>query len=76
MTRMKLNASGRWEIYVGKMSKHEVTSGDVIFVEVEGENELQPTRIEFAHDERGGGRYVSIDDYPLWDGMRAEVRRK
>ena len=71
MARMKVNSLGRWEIYGGiDTAKHEVTSGDVIFVEVEGHNELKPTRIEFAHDARA---YVSVDGYSLWDGMRAEV---
>lgn len=73
MARLRWNDIGRWEIYGGiDAAPYEVTSGAVIYVEVDGHDELQPTRIEFAHDERGGGQYVSCDGYPLWDGMRAE----
>lgn len=75
MARMKMNAIGRWEIYGGmdRLQKVELNSGDVVHVEVEGIDELQPTRIEFVHTGKGGGCYASVDDYPLWDGMRAEI---
>jgi hypothetical protein len=76
-TTWRVNDSGRWEIYGGiDTARHEVRSGNVIFVEVEGHDELKPTRIEFAYDDGGGWRYVSVDGYPLWDGMRAETRWK
>ena len=74
MARLRMNANRRWEIYGGIDNSHaadEVTSGEVIYVEVDGHDALLPTRIEFAHDDKGGG-YVSADDYPLWSGMRAE----
>lgn len=75
MARIKMNAVGRWEIYGGmdRLRTVELTSGDVVYVEVAGIDALQPTRIEFVHNGKGGGRYVSVDDYPLWDGMRAEI---
>ena len=71
MARLRLNASGRWEIYGGMcpLRTDEVTSGDVIYVEVAGEDGLEPTRIEYDH---GRQSYVSVAGYPLWDGMRAE----
>ncbi len=76
MARMTVNAIGRWELYGGIDNvKDEVTSGDVIYVEVEGHTELLPTRIEFAHRDGAGGQYVSVDGYPLWSGMRAERQR-
>ena len=77
MARLRKNDRGRWEIYGGMnpLTTTEVTSGDVIYVEVDGQDGLEPTRIEFVHDGRGGGDYVSVDDYPLWDGMRAEKDR-
>ena len=77
MARLRLNGNGRWEIHGGMhpLTPDEVTSGEVICIEVEGHDALLPTRIEFAHGDGGGGRYVSVDDYPLWDGMRAERRR-
>ena len=73
MARLRMNDRGRWEIYGGidRLKVDEVTSGEVIHVEVEGHDGLEPTRIEFEQA-AGGGRYVSMDGYPLWDGMRAE----
>ena len=68
MARMRVNANGRWEIY-GGIDRLKV--GEVIHVEVEGHDGLEPTRIEFEQA-ACGGRYVSMDGYPLWDGMRAE----
>ena len=78
MARLCMNGNGRWEIYGGMMPLHvvEITSGDVIYVEVDGLDGLEPTRIEFVRDGKGRGRYVSVDDYPLWDGMRAEIPGK
>lgn len=71
MARLRLNASGRWEIYGGMhpLRVDEVTSGEVIYVEVEGEDGLERTRIEYDH---GRQAYISVAGYPLWDGMRAE----
>lgn len=53
-------------------ARHEVTSGDVIFVELESHDELQP-----AHDDCGSGRYVSVDHYlpramGIWGSWRVQ----
>jgi hypothetical protein len=74
MARMRINANGRWELYGGldRLATIEITSGDIIYVEVEGRDGLQPTRIEFDHQARS---YVSVDHYPLRDGLRAEVEK-
>lgn len=72
---MKLNSIGRWEIYGGidRARTIELTAGDLVYVEVDGHDHLQPTRIEF----NGAARcYVSVDSFPLWDGMRAELDRR
>ena len=66
----RLNAGGRWEIrsdLTGDLL-HEVTSGDVIFVEVGDTWKL--TRIEFDHASR---TYVSIDGYPIAAGVIAAL---
>lgn len=67
-TLMKLD-SGRWVIVAKDRDPHELTSGNVFAVEVAGA--MRATRMEFAHDGAGGGRYVSVDDIPLREGMRA-----
>ena len=65
---LRFNAiSQRWEIR-GEITGtllHEITSGDVIFVDVRGEMRL--TRIEYDHG------YVSIDGYRLADGIEAAL---
>ena len=68
---MKLNSIGRWEIYGGidRARTIELTAGDLVYVEVAGHDQLQPTRIEF---DRACG-YICVDHYPLWDGMCAEL---
>ena len=40
-------------------------------VEVGGE--LKPTRMEYAHNGRGGGSYYSVDGYELRGGLRAAI---
>ena len=46
---MKLNSNGRWEIDGGidRAQTFEFTVGDLVYVEVAGHDQLQPTRIEF-----------------------------
>ena len=72
---MKLNSNGRWEIYGGidRAQTIELTAGDLVYVEVAGHDQLQPTRIEF---DQAACCYISVDDNPLWDGMRAEADRR
>ena len=65
---LRFNAiSQRWEIggAITGTLLHEITSGDVIFVDVRGEMRL--TRIEYDHG------YVSIDGYRLADGIEAAL---
>jgi len=49
----------------------EITSGELFRVEVDGE--LKPTRMEYAHNGRGGGEYYSVDGYELRGGLRAAI---
>jgi hypothetical protein len=76
---LRMQPNGRWAIHWepnpdGHLP-YEVTSGEVIRIEVAGRDGLQPTRIEFAHRD-GGGSYYSVDGYPLWEGMRAALRSR
>lgn len=72
--RLKFDtASGRWQIrpfndngFVQPL--HEISSGDVILIEVAGEMKL--TRIEYSHSEGG---YYSTDFYPLTNGLEAAL---
>lgn len=68
---LKLQPSGRWAICLSGHPPIEITSGETFRVEVDGE--LKPTRMEFAHGERGGGAYYSVDGYDLPSGLRAAV---
>ena len=69
---LRLQSSGRWAVCPPGHSPIELTSGDVFQVEVKGV--LKPTRMEFAHGERGRpGQYYSIDGFELRTGMRAAV---
>jgi hypothetical protein len=73
--------SGRWAICrPGRMV--EITSGDLVHVEVKGE--LKPTalssgisagRSRGAHTEGSRASYYSVDGYALRDGMRAGDNR-
>ena len=66
---LRRNLDGRWEIFVSRgWPTHEVTSGDVVFVEVERTWKL--TRIEFDQATR---QYVSVDGYRLADGVLAAL---
>lgn len=62
--------SGRWGILYEDDHVDEVTSGDVIYVEVSGAGAMAQTRIEFDHKKR---QYYSVDGYPLRVGFRAEL---
>lgn len=67
---LRFNAiSQRWEIRgaITGTLLHEITSGDVVFVDVGGEMKL--TRIE--HSSQNG--YYSIDGYRLSDGIEAAL---
>lgn len=70
-----MQPSGRWAIAWPDQpdrEPQEITSGDVLRVEVAGRQGLHATRMEFAHREKGGGgAYYSVDGYLLWEGMRA-----
>src|SRR5262245_11518940 len=69
-----LNPVGRWEIrprrdrFNVQRPLHEITSGDVIYLDVGGEWKL--TRIEYDHQAQA---YVSVDGYPLRDGIEAAL---
>lgn len=70
---LKLNPWGRWEIRSWHDNGHvrplaELSSGDVVFVDVGGE--MKRTRIEFDHASK---RYVSIHGYRLADGIEAAL---
>ena len=61
--------SGRWAIAAkDREQPYEITSSEVFVVEIEGR--MRITRMEFAHG-RNGGRYVSVDGFRLFEGMRA-----
>ena len=68
-------AAGRWQIVNNAGEIHELTSGEVFHVEADlGKISgfgLVTTRLEFAHDGKGGGSYYSVDGYPLRTGLRA-----
>lgn len=67
---LKRNLYGRWEIrdeITGNLL-HEISSGDVIFLDVAGEWKL--TRIEHSMSEGG---YYSIDGYRLANGIHAAL---
>jgi hypothetical protein len=77
-----LQPSGRWAVCYAERRPIEITSGDLFFVEVPGEDALRKTRMEFRHftgpmkgrEYRGlTGEYHSIDGYWLRDGLRAAV---
>ena len=61
--------SRRWEITGGMDGTlHEITSGDVIFLEVGDDMKL--TRIEYDHASKS---YVSVDGYRLAEGLEAAL---
>lgn len=67
---LTLNSRGRWEIRSDLTGSilHEITSGDVIFVEVGDTWKL--TRIDFDHASRS---YISTDGCRLADGVIAAL---
>jgi hypothetical protein len=68
MGTLKLQSNGRWLIERPNGNHTELSSGSAFRVGVDGK--LKLTHLEFAHGE-GGGRYYSVDGYPLRDGLRA-----
>jgi hypothetical protein len=75
---LQLQRSGRWAIVRPRRVPVELTSGEVFWVDVNGE--MKPTRMEFRHfvgpaNVRSlhgqSGDYYSVDGYPLRNGMRA-----
>jgi hypothetical protein len=69
--RLRRLPSGRWAIFQRGRDPWEITSGDVIYVAVAGKLALQRTRIEYVPGSRFDGDYVSMDDYPLRNGLRS-----
>jgi hypothetical protein len=68
---LQMQPGGRWAICRAGRMPHEITSGDVFRVEVDGK--LKVTRMVFAHAQSGGGEYCSVDGYVLRSGMRAAI---
>ena len=64
---LRLQSSGRWAVCRPGHDPVEILSGELFWVEVDGE--LRLTRME----EVWGEGYYSIDLYPLRDGMRAAI---
>jgi hypothetical protein len=64
---LRIQPSGRWAVCRPGRDPVEITSGDVIRVEVDGE--LRPTRVVHVW----GEGYYSVDQYPLRDGLRAAI---
>jgi hypothetical protein len=65
------NVVGRWEITRNNPHEQpfaELTSGDMVFLDVDGEWRL--TRIEYDHAAKS---YVSVDGYRLADGIMAAL---
>lgn len=70
---LMLTDTGRWAIVAKGRNAYEITSGELFAVEVAGV--MRTTRMEFANDpvHEQGGRYVSVDGFRLFEGMRAGV---
>jgi hypothetical protein len=68
---LRLLPPGRWAVCRPGQEPVEITSGELVHIEVDGAAELQLTRIEYSH---AGRRYYSVDGYPLRHGMRAAIR--
>jgi hypothetical protein len=64
---------GRWAVCRPGRAPVEITSGELIRVEVGGE--LMATRMEFQHFSGRGqpGEYYSVDGYRLLNGLRAAI---
>jgi hypothetical protein len=60
--------SGRWAVCRTGREPVEITSDELLRVEVADEMKL--TRMEYNHTDR---QYYSVDDYPLRDGLRAAI---
>jgi hypothetical protein len=68
---LKKLPSGRWAVVRFGREPVGISSGELFRVEVDGD--LKPTRIEYAHNGRGGGEYYSVDGYELRGGLRAAI---
>jgi hypothetical protein len=66
---LRMQPSSRWAIVRPGHDPIEITSGELFFVEVDGQ--LRVTRMEHLW----GEGYYSVDGYPLRDGMRSGDRR-
>ena len=66
---LAMSVWGKWQICVGT-ARHEISSGEVILLDVSGDGEWKRTRIEHSKSEGG---YYSVDGYPLRDGMLAAL---
>ena len=64
---LRLQSSGRWAVCRPGHDPVEILSGELFWVEVDGE--LRLTRME----EVWGEGYYSIDLYPLRNGLRAAI---
>jgi len=67
---LRMQPSGLWAVCRPGEEPREIPSGELFRVEVGGAKELKLTRMEFRNLRRGGGE---VDDYPLRDGLCAEV---
>lgn len=65
---LMLMDSGRWAIVARERDPYEITAGEVFGI-IDGDGRITVTRMEFARGP-GGGRYVSVDDIPLREGLR------
>jgi hypothetical protein len=75
---LRMQQSGRWAVIRPDHDPVEITGGEVFRVEVNGR--LRATRMEFRHHSKPApngepGKYYSIDDYQLREGMRAAIGR-
>ena len=64
---LQMQPGGRWAICRPGRMPHEITSGGVFRVEVDGK--LKMTRMAIAQ----GGAYCSVEGYVLRSGMRAAI---
>ena len=70
-SRINKSLLRRWQTRLANGRLYEVLPGDVLHVEIKGQAELVATVIGWRAEDRGPGDYVSVDGYPLWEGMRA-----
>ena len=70
-SRINKSLLRRWQTRLANGRLYEVMPGDVLHVEIKGQAELVATVIDWRAEGRGPGDYVSVDGFPLWEGMRA-----